>query len=80
MVTPEQNDDVDDDDHDEAVNIPQRNLTQENIRSSPFRKGDIRIELIGEHDQIWREGEKETHLTIAAAEQFVEFLIGIDKG
>ncbi|PVH73000.1 hypothetical protein DL98DRAFT_563337 [Cadophora sp. DSE1049] len=61
-------------DEDELVNISQEEVMLQKVCSSPLQgRKDIAIQLTGKHDEIWREGEKETQLKVAI-EQVVNLL------
>ncbi|KAG4441521.1 hypothetical protein IFR05_002978 [Cadophora sp. M221] len=52
-------------DEDELVDVSQKEVMWEKILGSPVEgRKDIAIQLTGKHDEIWREGEKETQLKV----------------
>jgi kynurenine formamidase len=54
---------------DELVNIDQRDLMWEVIKKSDAEgRKDEKIELVGNHDEIWNEGDPETQLKVAIEE------------
>ncbi|KAH7305637.1 Alpha/Beta hydrolase protein [Rhexocercosporidium sp. MPI-PUGE-AT-0058] len=53
-------------DEDELVDVSQKEVMWEKILGRPVEgRKDVAIRLTGKHDEIWREGERETQLKVA---------------
>lgn len=52
-------------DGDELVDVSQGDLMWETVQLRRAEVGNVSIRLTGKHDEIWREGERETQLKVA---------------